>query len=62
MAFAGFGNIFESNIKQNDGEVLPSIGVGYRYLAFPKNKMNVGLDVAAGKGDWGIYFRIGEAF
>ena len=24
--------------------------------------MNVGLDIAAGDGDWGVYFRIGEAF
>ena len=36
--------------------------VWYRYMAFPENKMNVGLDFAAGKDDWGIYFRIGESF
>jgi len=24
--------------------------------------MNVGLDFAVGKDDWGLYFRIGEAF
>ncbi len=62
VGFVGVGTIFDSNIKSNDGEILPSIGVGYRYLVFPKNKLKVGLDVAAGKGDWGVYFRIGESF
>jgi len=62
VGFAGLGTIFGSNIESNNGKILPSIGVGYRYTAFPENKMNVGLDVAAGNGDWGIYFRIGEAF
>ncbi|QGK74372.1 hypothetical protein [Flavobacterium sp. SLB02] len=27
-----------------------------------KKKFNVGLDAAVGKGDCGLYFRIGEAF
>jgi outer membrane protein assembly factor BamA len=62
VGFAGVGTIFESNIPSNDGELLPSIGIGYRYMAFPDNKMNVGIDIAAGKGDWGMYFRIGESF
>jgi hypothetical protein len=62
VAFAGLGSIFESDIKANNGKILPSVGVGYRYLAFPKNKMNVGLDLAVGEGDWGVYFRIGESF
>ena len=62
VAFAGLGSVFGSNVESNDGTVLPSIGIGYRYLAFSKQKMNVGLDLAVGKDDWGVYFRIGEAF
>jgi hypothetical protein len=62
VAFGGFGSVLESNIESNNGEILPSIGIGYRYMAFPKYKMRVGIDVAAGKDDWGIYFRIGESF
>ncbi len=62
IAFGGVGTVYESDIESNNGKILPSIGIGYRYLAFPKNKMNVGLDVAAGRGDWGVYFRIGESF
>ncbi|MDC3388654.1 outer membrane protein assembly factor [Flavobacteriaceae bacterium] len=62
VGFVGAGTIFESNIESNNGTFLPSIGAGYRFMAFPKNKMNVGIDVAAGKNDWGMYFRIGESF
>jgi hypothetical protein len=62
VGFVGAGTIFESNIDSNNGKFLPSIGAGYRFMAFPKNKMNVGIDVAAGKNDWGMYFRIGESF
>ncbi len=62
VGFAGIGTIFESNIESNNGDLLPSAGFGFRYTAFPEYKMNVGLDVAAGKGDWGVYFRIGESF
>jgi outer membrane protein assembly factor BamA len=62
VGFAGLGTVYGSNIESNNGTMLPSIGVGYRYAAFPENKMNVGIDIAAGKDDWGIYFRIGEAF
>jgi hypothetical protein len=31
-------------------------------MAIPSSKISVGIDVAAGKDDWGVYFRIGEAF
>lgn len=62
VGFAGVGTIYGSDNESYNGNVLPSIGVGYRYTAFPENKMNVGVDIAAGKSDWGIYFRIGEAF
>ena len=60
VAFAGLGTVLGSNVESNDGTLLPSIGIGYRYLAFSKQKMNVGLDLAVGRGDWGVYFRIGE--
>jgi hypothetical protein len=31
-------------------------------MAFEEQEMSVGLDAAVGDNDWGIYFRIGEAF
>ncbi len=50
-----FGDIFQS-------ELLPGAGVGFRYMMIEKERINVGIDVAKGKGDWGLYFRIGESF
>ncbi|REH01065.1 BamA/TamA family outer membrane protein [Flavobacterium aquicola] len=43
---------------------LPSIGAGIRYQVIEKagQKVNAGIDIAAGRGDWGFYFRITEAF
>ena len=40
----------------------PSSIAGLRSNIFPDNHMNTGIDIAAGKDDWGIYFRVGEAF
>ena len=62
IGFAGLGSVYGSEVEANNGKILPSIGMGYRYTVFPENKMNIGIDVAAGRDDWGIYFRIGEAF
>jgi surface antigen Omp85-like protein len=62
VGFAGFASVYNGINEADNGRILPSIGVGFRYNVFPKNHMNIGLDVAAGDGDWGIYFRIGEAF
>ncbi len=42
--------------------VSNTISTGFRFNVFPENHMNIGIDGAVGKDDWGIYFRIGEAF
>ena len=42
--------------------LLPGVGVGIRYMAVPSEKINIGIDVAVGRDDWGLYFRIGEVF
>jgi len=31
-------------------------------MAVPSQEINVGVDIAFGVDDWGIYFRIGEVF
>jgi hypothetical protein len=62
VGFFGIATISGSNVSENNGIVLPGIGAGFRYTAFEKNHFNVGMDGAIGKDDWGIYFRIGEAF
>ncbi len=62
VAFGGFATAVD-NLKQIQfNGLLPGVGVGLRYMAITSEQINIGLDVAAGKDDWGIYFRIGEAF
>ena len=62
VGFAGLATVFESINESDDGKILPGIGAGFRFTAFAENHMNVGMDFAVGDGDWGLYFRIGEAF
>ncbi|MGD8699991.1 MAG: BamA/TamA family outer membrane protein [Gemmatimonadales bacterium] len=62
VGFAGVATVFESINEADDGRLLPGVGAGIRFTAFTDNHMNVGFDAAVGDGDWGIYFRIGEAF
>ena len=65
IGFVGFlagAMVFNGINSEDDGRLLPGVGTGFRYNVFPENHMNVGLDVAVGKDDWGIYFRIGESF
>ena len=52
----------ESFFNLDKAPFLPGGGVGIRYMTIPKVRINVGMDFALGKDDWGIYFRIGEAF
>jgi outer membrane protein assembly factor BamA len=58
---AGAYNTLASEGSQWSG-LLPGIGIGVRYMAIPERRMNLGVDIAKGIGDWGLYFRIGEAF
>jgi len=62
VGFFGIATIYGSDTPSFDWKMYPGGGVGYRYNPFKKSKFNVGLDGAVGKGDWGVYFRIGEAF
>ncbi|TRZ42004.1 BamA/TamA family outer membrane protein [Robertkochia solimangrovi] len=62
VGFAGLSTIYGSDTEDFNWDLYPGIGVGYRYRAFKAVKFNIGLDAAVGKGDWGLYFRIGEAF
>jgi hypothetical protein len=43
-------------------ELLLGAAAGIRYLMLPNESINIGFDAAKGKGDWGMYFRIGESF
>ncbi len=62
VGFAGVATVFEAINESDNGKLLPGIGTGIRFKAFQETNFSVGIDVAAGRDDWGIYFQIGEAF
>ncbi len=62
VGFAGVASVFNAINESANGKLLPGIGTGIRFKAFEDTNFNVGIDVAAGIDDWGIYFQIGEAF
>lgn len=61
VGFAGVATIFDGINAEHDGKILPSIGTGLRYK-ISGDLLSFGVDVASGIDDWGIYFRISEAF
>ena len=62
VGFFGIATAFDSFSELDNAPFLPGGGVGIRYMAIEKMRINIGLDAAIGKDDWGIYFRIGESF
>jgi hemolysin activation/secretion protein len=62
VGFFGLATVTNSFNEDHNGLILPGIGTGFRVNVAPEYHMNVGMDIAAGKDDWGLYFRIGEAF
>ncbi|MCK4749558.1 MAG: BamA/TamA family outer membrane protein [Bacteroidales bacterium] len=62
VGFAGVASVFKAINEDDNGKLLPGAGAGIRFRAFPETNFSVGIDVAAGIDDWGIYFQIGEAF
>ncbi len=62
VAFGGFGWVADDISRIRLANILPSIGIGVRYLMIPAYGINVGIDFAVGKDDTAFYFRIGEAF
>ena len=62
VAFGGVATAIDEASDLGFDNLLPAAGVGVRFMAIPSSKISIGMDVAAGKDDWGVYFRIGEAF
>jgi len=62
VAFGGLGVATDDFKGKNYSGILPSIGTGIRFKAIESRNINIGVDVAKGKNDWGLYFRIGESF
>ncbi|MFD1294158.1 BamA/TamA family outer membrane protein [Lutibacter holmesii] len=62
VAFGGFATAIDTAKDIRIDNVLPAVGAGIRFLAIPSSNISIGMDLAVGKDDWGIYFRISEAF
>jgi outer membrane protein assembly factor BamA len=62
VAFAGVALATDDRHGNNYSGLLPAAGAGLRFKMIPSRNINIGIDGALGKNDWGIYFRIGEAF
>lgn len=62
VGFAGVATAVNSPGEIKFKDLLPGAGAGIRYMAIPSEKINIGMDVAVGQDDWGIYFRIAETF
>ncbi|RKD90170.1 BamA/TamA family outer membrane protein [Mangrovibacterium diazotrophicum] len=62
VGFGGIASILDSVNDGDNGKILPGAGLGFRYVLLEKTGIRVGLDLAKGQDDWGVYFRIGEAF
>ncbi len=60
--FAGAAIPVNKNEAAAFNDLLPAGGAGIRFMMIPDIGINVGFDAAVGKGDYGLYFRIGEAF
>ncbi len=58
-----FGLALATTPKDNYvSPLLPGGGAGLRYMILPVYNINLGIDAALGRDDWGVYFRIAEAF
>jgi len=62
VAFGGFATVVPEISEFFQHDLLPGIGAGVRYRLLEKEKINIGVDVATGKKDWSLSFRISDAF
>jgi len=62
VVFAGVGGIAPGIDRLGDSTVLPAAGVGLRFAASKKYRINMSLDAAWGQDSSAVYFYIGEAF
>jgi hypothetical protein len=61
-AFVGVGEVAKSFGKMSSDGLLPAAGVGLRFEASKRYKVNASIDVAVGDHVSAAYFYIGEAF
>lgn len=62
VVFAGVGGIAPGFDRLGDSTVLPSAGVGLRFAASTRFRLNLRFDMAWGEDSSGVYIGMGEAF
>ena len=63
IGFLGAGNVSSTLSRPDFGNTKIGGGFGLRYLAFPRENINLRLDVGFGtQKPWGIYISVREAF
>lgn len=62
VGFAGVATLSKAINESDNGKLLPGIGTGFRFTVQQDTQFKVGMDIAVGVDDWGIYFRFSEAF
>jgi hypothetical protein len=62
VVFGGSGKIAPSFGEMGGQPDLPSVGAGVRWLASPKARVNLSIDVAKGRDDTSVYVYVKESF
>ncbi len=62
VGFAGFGNVSNELSNFAFGNLKKAAGLGVRFLAIPKERVNIRFDVGFGTQKPGFYFNVREAF
>jgi len=62
VVFAGAGAVAENLASLGSSTLLPSGGLGLRYLVAPKQGVSLSADYAWGKDSQGLYLYVGDAF
>lgn len=62
VSFAGIGDVFENTQDVTWHTLKYSLGAGLRFMIKRKEKLNLRLDYAIGRGENSFYFIVSEAF
>ncbi len=62
VGFAGAGYIASSFSAVNEQEVIPSYGIGVRFMVLPAKRINIRVDFAWSTDSNAVHLSVGEAF
>ena len=62
VAFAGLAQVTDTISDFPWDDLLPSVGVGLRFMVSKEKRINLSVDYARGRDSDGFYFYVGESF